>query len=229
MAGNFSNLTSHNDTVRQYIDLTTYNDTARQVVFSNTEEQVFSLLFIGGCGSFTTVAQLLVLITIIKSPSLHNVHFYIIAGYCCSDLLGVLIVTPNYMAQFIFGEMPTIYCRVVTTFMFTIILGMPYHTGLIAFDRYLYFCQPYKYNEYLSTKRVIGAMVVCYAIPTVIGVTTEILIGRTYHASILACNLPDSAIQSTIQFMVILLPSAVITIFSVLKVSPRIKCACEKE
>ena len=190
----------------------------KQVVYSNIEEQVLSMLFIGIATTFTIIAQLLVLLTIIKSPNLHSPHFYIIGGYCCSDLLLVCITAPNYMTQFVTGEPNRLTCRILSNIGISIVLGATYHTALIACERYLFFCQPYRYSKYLSTGRVIAAILVCYTIPTIMGVSTEIQIGRYYHACILACNLPDSAVQSTVQFVVVLIPSAVITIFSLIKV-----------
>ena len=111
-------------------------DEGQQVVFSSKEEQVICILFIAFCATFTIIGQLLVLVTIIKSPSLHCVHFYIIAGYCCGDLLSVGIAAPNYIVTFTVGRtMNATYCRTASTIVICVILGMTYHTGLIAYER----------------------------------------------------------------------------------------------
>ena len=52
------------------------------IIYSSEVERVLSLSFVGLCYVFTLVAQLLVLVTIIKSPKLHNVHFYLLGVYC---------------------------------------------------------------------------------------------------------------------------------------------------
>ena len=47
-------------------------------IYSSEVERLLSLLFVGLSTVFTLCAQLLVMVTIIKPPNLHNAHYYLL-------------------------------------------------------------------------------------------------------------------------------------------------------
>ena len=81
------------------------------IIYSNEAERVFSLLYIGLSHLFTLCAQLLVLVTIIKSPKLHNAHFYLLGVYCCVDITLVSLTGHVIFMRFTDLEVPSSACH----------------------------------------------------------------------------------------------------------------------
>lgn len=199
---------------------TSYMDVAAQhvagaVVFSSLIEQVLSSMFILIGFLVSLAGQASVIVTIIKTESLHNPHFFVIICYCFGDLLMVFLSAPFYISQFIMGCMPLLSGRFITGLGLSTGFGLANLVGLMAFERYMYFCHPMKYGSIITYKSTSLIVIIIFVFSLLFSIITEILIGRIYHASILACNLPDSGVQNIIQVLLFLLPAAVITSFSI--------------
>lgn len=130
----------------------------------------------------------------------------------------MLISCPNFMVQFVIGYLPLTYCRVVSDIGFMLFFSLLLHTGFMAYERYLFFCRPFDYAAFLPTARVMAVLATGYLVSLIYTVVTEVLIGRFYHSSVITCNLPDSAVQSLVQFVIFFLPSGVVTIFSAVRI-----------
>ena len=102
------------------------------IIYSNEVERIFSLSFVRLSTVFTLCAQLLVLVTIIKSPKLHNAHFYLLGVYCCIDITVGSLRGAFFITLFVDGEMPTSVCQAVSTLVIACILGQAAHTRLLS-------------------------------------------------------------------------------------------------
>jgi hypothetical protein len=116
-----------------------------QVVYSNAEEQVISTIMFIVFGLIPSMGQGSVIFTIMRTESLHDLHFYIILGACISDLLQVIFTGTINIYQFILNNFPMIPCSIMTVLKAGIFWGIIGHVGLIACERYVYFYRPLKY------------------------------------------------------------------------------------
>ena len=113
-----------------------------QVIYSTSAERFSTIFSVLMCGVWSIFLNALIIVTIIKSESLHNAHFYLLGAYCCSDILlsissywclGPFFVNDlNGQAVCCAGSVPTV----------ALIFAMMYLAGLMSFERYLYFCKP---------------------------------------------------------------------------------------
>ena len=82
----------------------------RPMMYSSEVERILLISFVGLSTVFTLWTQLLVLVKIIKSPKLHNAHFYHLGVYCCVDITLVSISGASIITPFVDGSMPTLVC-----------------------------------------------------------------------------------------------------------------------
>ena len=101
--------------------------------------------------------------------------------------------------------------------------GLAGHLGLIAYERFIFFCKPMIYEHHLTTTRVIVASAAIYFMSAVFVIATELTLGRFYHPAVMAFNLEASGLQSIIQFCLFFLTPLIITIFCAVKIWRLIK------
>ena len=77
---------------------------------------------------------------------------------------------------------------------------------------------PYHYLHRFKTQRVAAVLVMCYTIPAVITMTQGTMSGRTFHASSLPCIISNTHTHNGIIIMFIILPSATVTVFCMIRV-----------
>ena len=195
------------------------------IIYSSEVERVLSLLCVGLSNVFTLAAQLLVVVTIIKSPMLHNAHFYLLGVYCCVDIALASLTGPHLIMRFSDAEVSTSACQVMASVTSIIVLGLTGHTAVVAYERYTFFCRPYHYEHRFKISRVAGVLVMCYTIPAVIIVIQGMMSDRTFHASSLSCILSDTPTHSGIIFICIMLPSATVTVYCTIRVWRLIRTA----
>ena len=188
------------------------------IIYSSITERVLSLLFVGLSTVYTLCAQLLVLVTIIKSPKLHNAHFYLLGAYCCVDITLVALSGPSITVRLSDGEVPLPVCLVVASIAITCVLGLAAHTAVIAYERYVFFCHPYQYLHRFKVWHLGAALVICYAIPATIVIRQEVTVGRTFHAASLSCSVANTGVNNMIMFLLTLLPSAIVTMYCMIRV-----------
>ena len=161
-----------------------------QVVYSNTAEQVISIIMFIAFGLITGVGQGSVIVTIVKTESLHDPHFFIILGACIADLLQVILSGAMNMYQFILNDYAQTAGILVTVLTSGLFMGMIGHVGLIAYERYVYFCRPLKYLLWFTTRKMVITMAGIYLTPTLYVSVLAASLGMEYHASMLHCHLP---------------------------------------
>ena len=188
------------------------------IIYSSEVERVLSLSFDGLCYVFTLVAQLLVLVTIIKSPKLHNAHFYLLGVYCCVDITLVSLSAPLIIMRFSDVEVPLSACQVMDGLGTIIALGLIGHIAIVAYERYIFFCHPYHYLHRFKISRVAAVLVMCYIIPAVITMTQGVTSDRVFHTSSLSCSISNTGVHNGIILMFIMLPSATVTVFCMIRV-----------
>ena len=183
----------------------------QQVIYSSEVERVISVVVLSLCTVLALVSHCLIIVTIIKSPNLHSVHYYLIGLSCCADATLVSLNGPHLLVSFISGHPPdSQYCSIVSSVSTFLVLGLALHTGVLAYERYLFFCQPLHYENQMSVTRVSVVIVLCYGLPAIEAIICEMLWGRTFHATTMACYLNDAAVFiSLIAVVITLSPSAV--------------------
>ena len=170
-------------------------------------EQVLTIVFISLAIVIILVGQISVIWTVVKTDHLQTPHFWIVLVYCFTDIILNLIASPNIIIQFTIDNLNSMYIRTCSAIALSTALGQALNVGLLAFERYVFFCKPLLYGQIFTVQKLTITVACMYILPTVYVVMTEIFIGREYHPSILSTNLPKSALHSTLQLCLILLPS----------------------
>ena len=188
-------------------------------IYGSEVERVLSLLFVGLSTAFSLCAQLLVLATIIKSPKLHNAHFYLLGVYCCVDITLVSLAGPAMITLFSSGNIPLSTCQVLAGVTTICVQGMIGHNAVVAYERYTYFCHPFHYERRFSTALIVITLGMCYAIPVTLVATREALFSTSaFHASNLSCNISNAGIHRFTLLVVIVLPSIAVTVYCMIRV-----------
>ena len=188
------------------------------VIYSSEVERVLSLLFIGLSSVFTLCAQLLVLVTIIKSPKLHNAHYYLLGVYCCVDITLVSVNGPAFITRFSNRNIPLSTCKSLTCVTMICVLGQTAHNAVVAYERYTYFCRPFHYERWFNIARIVVTLGMCYAIPATLVTTREAIFNYSFHASSLSCYISNTGIHRYALLVVIVLPSVAVTVYCMIRV-----------
>ena len=175
-------------------------------------------MYVGLSTIFTLCAQLLVLVTIIKSPELYNAHFYLLGVYCSVDIILVSLTGPVFIVFLSDGHVSNIVCQVIAVVVQSLALGLVGHTAAIACERYVFFCHSFRYLQQFSKARIVAAVVICYTIPVIVLMTPSMESGSTFHSSILSCTISDNTKPSAKLFALIVLPFAAVTIYCMIRV-----------
>ena len=193
---------------------------ARMVVYSSTVEEGFSLTAFFIFFVVTLPGQTSVIATIWKTESLRTPHFLIIFCCCIGDLIMVVTAIILFSQQYLAKCMILWVCQAMSNILIATGYSLANVIGLMAFERYLYFCHPMRYQSILKAHVLATVIIAIFAAPNVYCAVTEFLIGRQYHSSVLGCNFGGGKIliQSTIQLLCFLMPPAVVTIVSTYKI-----------
>jgi hypothetical protein len=183
-----------------------------QVVYSSQTEKVVSLLVMFVVLVVTLLGQFSVIVTIIKTERLHIPNFMVIPCYCGGDLTMVSVSSVLYVYHFLYYCMPLPLCQALSIIGVGTAFGLASLTGLMAYERYVYLCHPLKYDIRFRTHRVLGLSAAIFAAPLLYCFITELMYGRSYHATVLACYLHASAVKSIIQSALFILPAAATTL-----------------
>ena len=105
----------------------------------------------------------------------------------------------------------------IATVVQSFALGLVGHIAAIACERYVFFCHPFRYLQQFSKARIVAAVVMCYTIPIIVLMTPSMESGSTFHASILSCTISDNKPSGKF-FALIVLPSAAVTIYCMIRV-----------
>ena len=192
------------------------------VIYGSNEERIVALFFLFVCTVWSLLFNTLILVTISKSETLHTSHFYVIGAFCAADILSTLFSSGGYISQFIadtgFSAPPFTACRFVSCVVAASVFTMMYLTGLLACERYAYFCHVYKYQSWFSTRRVVLFVSLAYLLPLLMITVEEVQVGRVYHATLLSCHLEVSGFVTVYKLFVIVLPSIITTAICTYKV-----------
>ena len=118
-----------------------------QIVYSSSAERIISLTVIFIVLIITLVSQASVIVTILKTGSLHIPNFTVILCYCVGDLMMVISSSTSYIYHFLYYCMPRVMCRILSLTGISFAFGLASLTSLMAFERYMYLCNPMKYDR----------------------------------------------------------------------------------
>ena len=90
-----------------------------------------------------------------------------------------------------------------------IVFAQPHHIAFIAIERYIFFCHPLKYINIITGKTVTATLISIYMVSFIYTITLEAVIGRTYHTSVMSCQLPQSTLRLGIHFALVYLIPAI--------------------
>jgi hypothetical protein len=133
------------------------------------------------------------------------------------------LVLVKYVTIFTGSDIPALLDLMVRIGATTFFFGLIYQIGLLAYERYAYFCIPLTYHTMFSTKKLIVIFFVLYAFWFCCAVLSEIYFGREFRSSTLLHSLKISAMLSVVQVLVILLPTSSMTIFCAVKIGKVIR------
>ena len=188
------------------------------VIYSSEVERVLSLLFIGLSTVLTLCAQLLVLVTIVKSPKLHNAHYYLLAMYCCVDITLLSVTGPAFITRFSNRNVALSNCEFVSSVATICLMGQIAHNTVVACERYTYFCHPFHYEQQFSTARIVVILGMCYAIPATIVATQGAIFSFSFHASSLSCWISSIWIERYPFLVISVLSSIAVTVYCMIRV-----------
>ncbi|KAK7811298.1 hypothetical protein U0070_002231 [Myodes glareolus] len=116
------------------------------------EHQMPFLLIFTGIYVVTVAGNLGMITLIVLSSHLHNPMYYFLSSLSFIDFCQSTVVTPKMLVSFVRDKNPISYPGCMTQLYFFIIFGAAEcHTlGVMAYDRYVAFCNPLLYNVSMS-------------------------------------------------------------------------------
>ena len=199
------------------------NNTSLQIVNGSETEQVISISIILLIGIVGTLGQLVVMVTIWKTLSLHTAHFYMLFAYCAIDSTVLGVSVPFFLLQVITGQTHYMTCKIASILIISLIFTLHYTTGLLSVERYVFFCHPLSYERWFRAKTVVAYMVLIVAVPAICMVLSSMFETCIYHASSLICEMSDQP-KFIILFMIFFrIVPAIIAICCMLKILKLIK------
>ena len=114
-------------------------------------------------------------------------------------------------------------CKIFTTVTIHSYLSTVYMSGMLAIERYFYFCKPYKYEVYFTIKRVMAAMSVLLLLALVYVATVEVLFTRKLFYAMPNCSIEEDDIVGACSALFVFLPVVITVIFAAVNLSQLIK------
>jgi type IV secretory pathway VirB3-like protein len=189
------------------------------VVYSSPTERILNLFVLITALLFTVLGQTSVIVTICKIATLHTQHFAIIVACCATDIVMVVCHCVLYIWCFVTGRMDSlILCRILSSVGGAAAFASASLIGLMAYERFVYFCHPMKYDRWLRRRIVAFGIGAITTAPLIYMAVSEIYPGREFHATILGCNLRDMSIHPIFQGLVFVLPTMFSTAFCSVKI-----------
>ena len=114
-------------------------------------------------------------------------------------------------------DMPELVCRVLSDILVGTYFLIIYLVAVTSIERYIFFCQPFKYNRIVSCRRVLLLIAVMASIVSIWMIIPEIYIGRVPLYASLYCPLNSSKVRKTyIAFC--LVPTGFAVLFSCFRI-----------
>ena len=195
------------------------NHTSLQVIYGNKLEQVLSICFILSFALFCLLGQGSVLLTIWKTPTLHESHFKMIVCCCISDIVQITLITPNLLQMFVRGASEW-YCK--NPIMNAIALLLFYVSNLkvvlFSYERYVFFIDPFKYESKFTKSKLVLYEFLIMLVPGLFVVVSYSKFELEYHASALMCSFPLIKELFYIQYGIFLCPTVFVTVYCAIRI-----------
>ena len=195
------------------------------VIYSSHIERILSLLLVSLISILIALGQMSVILTIVYTNTLREMpHFFVLICLCIGDLLLMLSTTPMYIWQFIMGCIPISVCQMSSVISETVGSGLAAHTAYMAFERYVFFCYPIRYERIFSVSKIVIILGGIYSFSLTCNAVINISVSRQYHAAVMICVLPDSHRQwGVIRNLLIMLSSTTMILYSLIKIARLMK------
>ena len=192
-----------------------YNMTLEHILYNSEIEKTLTLAFLIIVIILGMSGSLVIITAIITSPLLHNAHFAIVGTFCSMDFINLLLSIVFYSRQILENQQPShLYCGIISALRIGISFGKVTTTALIAVERYIYFCKPYRYTDRsVINQWSIGiALFLCYICPISYFVIFFMNNDYDYHGTVLICRIRDLRLE-TLCCSLVLTPSIPIIIY----------------
>lgn len=160
-----------------------------------------------------------ILTVVFRNRALHMPHYYLLCSYIACDIATCLYAYPVMVVVMFQGtELPEWLCRSSGCLSTAAFFCSIYLLGLLAYERYHFFCRPMSYQRTFATFRLVCLVVGAWLIALSFSISTEILLGRKVYITVLGCQLESSRVMSQIQIAGFFGPSLFLVFFSTIRV-----------
>ncbi|XP_072006517.1 olfactory receptor 1500-like [Engystomops pustulosus] len=139
---------------------------------------LFSLLFVIFCG--TICGNLMIIILVFTSRSLHTPMYFFISQLSISDILLMSDIVPNllYIILHDGGVITFIDCLTQCFFFLTIEGFECFLLTVMSYDRYVAICNPLRYTSIMTSTRCVTLVIILWLLGAFFGLTYTLPLSR---------------------------------------------------
>ena len=205
------------------LDLTAMAEMLSPIVTDSVEEQVITMSVLIFVWIYGTSINSFLLYVIKQTPELYdNCQYTLQACYMVCDIVNNCVMAFNtipILAANTMNVMSHEVCRAWGTAGIASYQTSVHVLGYLGLERFVYFCHPMKYNRFFSRIKIIIAFICISSLGLVYSLLLELSTVRQPVTTVMMCQSPQS-VRSIVNPLAILLyfvPSAVISIFTLIK------------
>ena len=205
------------------LDLTTMTEVLSPIVTDSVEEQVITMSVIIFVWIYGSSINSFLLYVIKQTPELYdNCQYTLQSCYMLCDIVYNSIVAFNtipILAANTMNVMSHGVCRAWGTAGVASFLTSAHVLGYLGLERYVYFCHPMKYNRFFSRRKIIITCISVSSLGLLYSFLVELLTVRQPVTTVMMCQTPQRVrgILTSFTVLYFLLPSALISIFTLIK------------
>ena len=154
---------------------------------SYTWNEIGIVSFSGSILVVATIANALVLFLTARERKLHNGYMYIRSLYALMDILVVWGIIPVFIANIIFPNVPQRLTCYISDIGFGMFLCTLHMNGIIALERYCFFCHPMKYDQLFNMKIIVTTCVVIVLVTQCYIIVSDVINLREFQFVTLMC------------------------------------------
>lgn len=173
------------------------------------------------CTVSVLVGNAIFFTAVFKNRQLQTAHYFLLCSYAICDVGQVLTGCITCAMVLYHGtDTPQWACRLFSCMVLAPFFSSVYMVGLIAYERYHFFCRPMSYDRVFTPRTLLSMVAGVWAIVMGYLVFTEIFIGRTELVlTTFMCQVEKSEIAVKIPIICFLGPSVCLVLFSTIRVA----------
>ena len=154
---------------------------------SYTWNEIGIVSFSGSILVVATIANALVLFLTARERTLYSGYMNIRALYAMMDIIVVWGIIPIFIANIIFPNVPHRLTCYISDIGFGMFLCTLHMNGIIALERYCFFCHPMQYDRLFNMKTLVTTCVAIVLVTQCYIIVSEVINLREFQFVTLMC------------------------------------------